>query len=49
MGNKKQKMTGGGGRILLIADSVLFDSAGPKLQADGMPLPGHTFANLTKV
>lgn len=38
MGNKKQKMSGGGGRIIVKADSIDFATAGPKLQADGFPL-----------
>ena len=42
-------MTGGGGRIIIKADSIDFSSAGPKLQADGMPLPGHQNDDLRKL
>ena len=40
MGNRKSKITGGGGRIAIKADSVQFNGAGTKLSADGLPRSG---------
>jgi hypothetical protein len=39
MGLADDVLTGGGGRVLIKADSVQFKTAGYKIRADGLPLP----------
>jgi hypothetical protein len=38
-GEKKNKHTNGGGRVLIKADAIEFKTPGYKIRADGLPLP----------